>query len=162
MLRELDMRQLMHERLAYCLVVPPPIIPVRTQADLNNLALIPIQPQRLALVRGVPRGLHLEQQADRVLVLAHDVLDARVVAQPLEELERRLVVRQVLQRAQVGEAVECGFGGFLPVAEGHGFGRLDGAGHVCGNCTGELDWLGCGVVGIVEMREEMGSWGRRR
>lgn len=127
------MRQLMHERLPHRLIVPPPIIPVRAQPDLNNLPLIPIQPQRLPLVRGVPRGLHLEQQAHRVLVLAHDVLDARVVAQPLEELERRLVVRQVLQRAQVGEAVERGFGGFLPVAEGRGFGGLDGAGHVCGH-----------------------------
>lgn len=117
-------RQLVAKRVPDDLVVPIPIIRIRPQSQLDDLASVPVQAQGARFVRRVLGGIHLGQDADTELVLAHACLDAGIIAQTLEE---------PLRTRQAGEVVEWEDGlegvgrlvlGFLPVAmaiRGHGF-----------------------------------------
>lgn len=100
-----DVRQLVTQRLSHRLVIPPPVIPVRAQPDLDHSPAVPVQSERLAPVgRSVPQRLHLRQQRHGPLALAHRGADAPVRAQALEEGEGRGGI------GQVWESVECGEG----------------------------------------------------
>ena len=67
-------------------------------------------------MRGVLGGVHLRQDADAELVSAHAGLDARIVAQALEELLRSRWARQVVERQDGLERVGRLVLQFLPVA----------------------------------------------
>ena len=135
------MRQLMAQRLANRPVIPVPIVRIRAQAQLDDLASVAVETQRPALVRGMLGRVHLRQDADGEFVFAHAGFDARVVAQALEEAEGFLWVREVGQGAEGAEGVGCVILGFLPVAVRR---RFDGGGSSLGSRGGGGDGGGGG------------------
>ena len=119
-------RQLVAERVPDDPVVAVPVVRVRPQPQLDDLAPVAVQAQGARFVRRVRGRVHLGQHADAELVFAHAGFDAGVVAQALEESLRAGRVGEVAEGEDGVEGVGCLVLGFLPVAVAVGGDRFGG------------------------------------
>ena len=116
-------RQLVAQRPPDRRIVAVAVVGIGAQPQLNHLPAVAIQAQRARLVRRMHGRVHLGEQAHAELVLAHRRLDARVIAEALEEAEAALGLGEIGQRSEGVEGVR---GFFLDLAAVHAAARFGG------------------------------------